>query len=195
MCAQNRHHDTCPQSFQLQNDANFIARLHLEVQAKKNMLVELCVGNYATHYGLVNGADGIFQRSTKVFNSQEVIWILFNNPKCGQFTRIKNVHLYEHATWRPIEPIYKDIQIGSNSSHIIARTQFPIQLVATYTVHQTQGLTLDYLAFDPTNVYKHGLTYTTSFHVKKRFKKLFTTFVDESFSNQSNCCHGNALIA
>jgi len=25
------------------------------------MLVELCVGNYATHDGLVNGADGIFQ--------------------------------------------------------------------------------------------------------------------------------------
>jgi hypothetical protein len=27
----------------------------------KNMLVELCVGNYARHDGLVNGADGIFQ--------------------------------------------------------------------------------------------------------------------------------------
>jgi len=25
------------------------------------MLVELCVGNYATHDGLVNGANGIFQ--------------------------------------------------------------------------------------------------------------------------------------
>ncbi len=26
--AQDRHHDICLQSFQLQNDANFIARLH-----------------------------------------------------------------------------------------------------------------------------------------------------------------------
>jgi hypothetical protein len=34
----------CPQSFQLQNDANFIAGLRLEVQVKKNILVELCVG-------------------------------------------------------------------------------------------------------------------------------------------------------
>jgi hypothetical protein len=34
------------------------------------MLVELCVRNYATHDGLVNGADGIFQGSIKVFNSQ-----------------------------------------------------------------------------------------------------------------------------
>ncbi len=67
---EDKHHDTCPQSFQLQNDANFIARLHSKVQVKKNTLVELCVGNYATHDGLVNGASGIFQGSIKVFNSQ-----------------------------------------------------------------------------------------------------------------------------
>ncbi len=75
------------------------------------MLVELCARNYATHDGLVNGVDGIFQWSTKVFNSQEVIWILFNNPR-GQLTRIKNAHLYEHEmhpTWTPIEPISKKL--------------------------------------------------------------------------------------
>jgi hypothetical protein len=140
--AQDRHHDICPQSFQLQNDANFIARLHLKVQVKENMLVQLCARNYATHDGLVNGVDKIFQVSTKVFNSQEVIWILFNNLKCGQFIRIKNAHLYEHElhpTWTPIEPISKDIQIGSNSFHIITRTQFSIQLVVTCIIHQTQG--------------------------------------------------------
>jgi hypothetical protein len=63
------------------------------------MLFELCAKNYATHDGLVNGV------STKVLNSQEVIWISFNNPKCGQLTRIKNAHLYEHEihpTWTPI---------------------------------------------------------------------------------------------
>ncbi len=66
------------------------------VQVKKNMLVELCAKNYATHDGLVNDVDGIFQVSTNVLNSQEVIWILFNNTKCDQLTRIKNAHLYEH---------------------------------------------------------------------------------------------------
>ncbi len=145
--------------------------MHSKVQVKKNMLVELCVRNYATHDGLVNGANGRFQVSTKIFNSQEVIWILFTNPKCGQHTRIKNAHLYEHEihpTWTPIKPISKDIQIGSNYFPIITRTQFPIQLVATRTIHQTQGFTLDYLTFDPTNVYKHDLTYTTFFHIKKK---------------------------
>jgi hypothetical protein len=62
----------------------------------------------------------------------------------------------------------KDIQIGSNSSHIITTTQFPIQLDAACTIHQTQGLSLDYLTFDPTNVYKHGLTYITFSRVKKK---------------------------
>ncbi len=68
MHAQDKHHDTCLQSFQLQNDANFITWLHLEVQVKKNMLVELCARNYATHNGLVNGANGIIQGSPKIFN-------------------------------------------------------------------------------------------------------------------------------
>jgi hypothetical protein len=106
------------------------------------MLVELCARNYATHDGLINGVDGIFQGSTEVFNSQEIIWILFNNPKCGQLTKIKNAHLYEHEihpTWTLIKPISKDIQIGSNSSHIIIITQFPIQSGATHTIHQAQG--------------------------------------------------------
>jgi hypothetical protein len=91
------------------------------------MLVELCACNYATHDGIVNGANGIFQGSTKLLNSQKIIWILFNNPKCDYFTRAKNAHLYEserHPIWTPIESISKYIQIGSKFSHIIIRTQF-----------------------------------------------------------------------
>jgi hypothetical protein len=46
------------------------------------MLVEPCIGSYATHDSLVNGANGIFQGSNKVLNSQKVVWVLFNDPKC-----------------------------------------------------------------------------------------------------------------
>jgi hypothetical protein len=101
------------------------------------MLVELCLGNYSTHDDLVNGINGIFQTSSKLVYSQEVIWILFNNLKNGQLTR--TTHFYEHkihATWTPIEPMFKDIQISSNSTHTIIRMQFPIQSVATHTIHQ-----------------------------------------------------------
>jgi len=88
------------------------------------MLVELCVGNHSTHDGLVNGVNGIFQTSSKLTYSREVTWILFNNLKSGQLTRTKNAHFYEHnirPTWTPIEPIFKDIQIGSKSTHTITR--------------------------------------------------------------------------
>jgi hypothetical protein len=58
--------------------------------------------------------------------------------------------------------------------NIIIRTQFLIQLAITHTIHQTQGLTLNYLTFDPIDVYKHGLTYITFFHVKILF--IYTFF-------------------
>jgi hypothetical protein len=44
------------------------------------MLVELCVGNYETSNGFVNGVDGIFQDYTKTI-SKSLIWIQFQNLK------------------------------------------------------------------------------------------------------------------
>jgi hypothetical protein len=37
------------------------------------MLVELCACNYATHDGIVNGANGIFEGSTKLPNPQKIM--------------------------------------------------------------------------------------------------------------------------
>jgi hypothetical protein len=67
--AKDKHHDTCPKSFQLQNDPNFTIGFHLEIRVRKNMLVKLCVGNHSTHDGLVNGANGIPKASSKLPNS------------------------------------------------------------------------------------------------------------------------------
>jgi len=43
---------------------------------KKDMLVELYVGNYATSYGLVNGVNDIFKTST-TYCEKPIIWIIF----------------------------------------------------------------------------------------------------------------------
>jgi hypothetical protein len=64
--------------------------------------------------------------------------------------------------------MFKDIQIGSNSTHTITRMQFPVQLVATHIIHRAQGFILDHLGFDPNGVYKHGFTYTTFFRIKNK---------------------------
>jgi hypothetical protein len=53
--------------FILNDQIYHIKRLGLcyEILIKKQCLMELCVGNYETTYGLVIGADGIFEDFTK----------------------------------------------------------------------------------------------------------------------------------
>jgi hypothetical protein len=46
------------------------------------MLTELCVRNYATLNGLVNGANGSFEEYIKN-NVKPLIWIYFHNPQIG----------------------------------------------------------------------------------------------------------------
>jgi hypothetical protein len=56
----------------------------------------------------------------------------------------KNAHLYEneiHPTWTPIKPIYKDIQIGSKSFHIIRITQFQFNWLHHVGQNKIKGIT------------------------------------------------------
>jgi hypothetical protein len=138
------------------------------------MLVELCVGNKTMYDGLVNGIDGILKAST-TYCDKTNIWIMFQNSKIGTLTReniiiITTTTLNKNGT--PIEPIIKDIRVDKSQSFIIISIQFPIQLVAPKTIHHSQGLSLDELAFDPSNVKKHGLMHTTLYHIQTK-EKLF----------------------
>jgi hypothetical protein len=42
-------------------------------------LWKVCVGNYATHDELFNGADGIFKFETSFPNNESLVWIQFSN--------------------------------------------------------------------------------------------------------------------
>ncbi len=80
------------------------------------MLVELCVGNYATFGGLVNGIDDILKTSTTYFEKTN-IWIMFQNFKTRTLTREKYNHYYDNnieSKWTPIEPIIKGIKVGKS---------------------------------------------------------------------------------
>jgi len=46
------------------------------------MLIELCVGNYATFDGLVDGANDILKTSI-TYCEKTIIWIMFQNFKIG----------------------------------------------------------------------------------------------------------------
>jgi len=47
--------------------------LHSTICILKKMLVELCVSDYATSNGFVNGANGIFKTST-TYCEKTIIW-------------------------------------------------------------------------------------------------------------------------
>jgi hypothetical protein len=59
------------------------------------MLVELCVGNYATYDGCVNGVDDIFKAST-TYCDKTIIWIMFQNSKNGTLIKLKYSHYYNN---------------------------------------------------------------------------------------------------
>ncbi len=72
------HIETCPSHLKLSNLPFQRVGLHYEILAEKKMLVELCVGNYETFDGLVNGANVIFEEFTEII-SKSFVWIHFHN--------------------------------------------------------------------------------------------------------------------
>jgi hypothetical protein len=140
----------------LPDDSNKTASLHTTIHIKQNMVVELGAQNYATYDGFVNGANGAFKTSTS-YHNKIMVWILFPNKKIGLLVREKSTQLYTNniqSNWTPIEQNIKYIKIGKIQTYIITRNQFFFELVVARTIHQSQGLSLDELAFDPTNVKK-----------------------------------------
>lgn len=160
--ANDVQHPSLPPSYQIPTSPNLIAGLHTTIKVKKDMLVELC-NNYAIFDGLVNGADGLF-KATSSHSNKSYIWINFFNTKVGNVTEHSNCHLYKESNIdsasTPVEPIVKEIRLGKNQTHLITRREFPIQLAAARTIHRSQGLSLDDVAFDLFGVNKHGLVYT-----------------------------------
>ncbi len=178
------NHQSCLPSCKLSNDPSKTIGLHFIIQIKKDMLVELCVSNYATYDGLVNGAHGILKASTTNCN-KTIIWIIFRNSKIGTLIREKYNHYYNNieSKWTLIELIIKDIRVDKSQSFIIIKIQFPIQLATTRTIHCCQGLSLDELVFDPTNIKKHWLTYTTLSHIQEKEKLFLLTPLQHEIFN------------
>jgi hypothetical protein len=60
------NHQSCPPFSKLSNDPSKTMGLHFTINILKYMLVELCVGNYATFDGFVNEANGIFKHKLHI---------------------------------------------------------------------------------------------------------------------------------
>jgi len=137
--AMDINHQSCTPSYKLSNDLSKNVGLHFTINIKKDMLVELCVGNYATFDSLVNGIDGIFKAST-TYCEKIILWIMFQNSKIGTVIREKYNHYYDNnigSKCTSIEPIIKYIKVGKSQSFIIIKIQVSIQLAITRTIHHS----------------------------------------------------------
>jgi hypothetical protein len=65
----------------------------------------------------------------------------------------------------------EDIRVGKTQSFIIIKIKFPIQFVIVKTIHHSQGLSLDELVFDSTNVKKYELKYISLFRIQTKKKE------------------------
>jgi hypothetical protein len=105
-------------------------------------------------------------------------------------TQAKNQHL--HLTrieniWTPIQPIFKEIQIDANSSHLITHIQFHVVFAIAHTIHKSQGLALHYVAFDLIGATHHDLTYTSLSQISSK-KSLYLSTPLENNNFQVDVC-------
>ncbi len=156
---------SCLASYKLSNDPSKTTSLHC-MNHIYIMLVKLCIDNYATLFGLVNGANNIFEAS-RTHTNKTTIQILFQNFKFGTLIKEFFCHYYYRnieSKWTPIESIIKDIKVGKTQLFIITNIQFSIQLAITRTIHCSQRLSLDDIIFYPINV---SITCTPISHIQR----------------------------
>jgi hypothetical protein len=86
-------------------------------------------------------------------------------------------------SWTPIFRIAKPFPCTRGKNQTTIQKQFPIQLACARTIHRAQGLTLDKLAFDPSNIRTHGLVYTTL----SRVKTMNSLFLIQKITQENFC--------
>ena len=91
---------------------------------------------------LVNDQLGTVKHISKHFDGEVTkIYIKFDDAGAGQKKVNKDTFAEQHS-WVPVEKFEADIKLKANSYVVIKRTQFPIMLAWTCTVHKMQGLSL-----------------------------------------------------
>lgn len=99
-------------------------------------------------------------------DNTDIVWIYFSNPSIGRCQRESLKHWYTKdipSSWTPITKNSHRIFIHKKP---FVWQQFLVEITFERTMHWSQGLTMDKLAFDLIGIQHHGLIYKTLSRVR-----------------------------
>ena len=138
--------DKCTQQLKMtmpknkSNTGGLVKELRIAVGAKVMLTVNTDVSN-----GLVNGARGTVEAIVTRPGSNDVSIVLvnFDHPRVGNSAIAKSHYKQDHPWAFPISRHEAVFSIGRNRAVEVSRSQFPLLLAWTSTIHKVQGLILD----------------------------------------------------
>lgn len=111
--------------------------------------------NFDKADGLINGALGTVMDITLLDEIPIVVWLLFDDNNIGSTARSTAKRKFPAQTlngWTPVVRCVKPFRVRQSGSYTssctVKRKQFPLILAAAFTIHKTQGRSLDYLELD-----------------------------------------------
>ena len=113
--------------------------LHIKINARVMLTVNVDIPDRLTN-GQIGTVKHILRNSSKISK----VYIKFDDNKAG-LKKINSDNLAQQNAWVPIEKAEGTIaiRVNKNSSPVIKRTQLPLMLSWSCTVHKVQGLSLN----------------------------------------------------
>ena len=107
--------------------------------------------------GLANGARGIVKKIIIANDHVQCILVKFDNPDVGKNARIKTTYQKDVPACVPIER--HGVTFMKSRGAEYNRTQFPLMLAWACNIHSIQGLTVDQIVVNMTDMFDYAHAY------------------------------------
>ena len=114
--------------------------------------------------GLSNGARGEIVKVTYLNGKVRFVLVAFENSSIGKNAKQRNPYMSDHPNAVPVYRQSVSFQLGKGLT--VTRTQFPITLAWACTVHSVQGLTVDNIVVNMSDLFDYAHAYVAFSRVK-----------------------------